>query len=148
MKILLTMFVLVGLLSCNDSEIDFTAQNEQEIQAFIKANNITAQKTETGLYYVIDEPGEGKQPNSSSNVTVAYKGYFTDGRVFDESKEGISFGLDGVIPGWTQGIPFFKEGGKGMLIIPSSLAYGNRGRSGIPGGAVLVFDINLIKVNE
>lgn len=107
-----------------------------------------AEKTETGLYYVIDEPGEGKQPNTSSNVTVAYKGYFTNGNVFDESKEGISFGLNRVIPGWTQGIPFFKEGGKGMLIIPSSLAYGNSGRTGIPGGAVLVFDINLIKVNE
>ncbi|WP_010177633.1 FKBP-type peptidyl-prolyl cis-trans isomerase [Aquimarina agarilytica] len=153
MKILLTLFVLVGLLSCNDSEnnsntIDFTVQNDQEIQAYIKTNNLDAVKTDTGLYYVINELGEGKQPASTSDVKVAYKGYFTDAKVFDENKEGVNFNLSQVIPGWTEGITYFKEGGSGILLIPSSLGYGNSGRPGIPGGAVLVFDINLIKVNQ
>ena len=92
--------------------------------------------------------GTGAQPTASSNVTVAYKGYFTDGNVFDESKaEGISFGLNQVIKGWTEGIPFFKEGGNGVLLIPSHLGYGSNGSGPIPGGSVLVFNVKLIKVN-
>ena len=67
------------------------------------------------MYYVINETGTGTQPTSSSDVTVAYKGYFTNGTVFDQSPEsGISFGLNQVIKGWTEGIPYFKTGGKGM----------------------------------
>ncbi len=81
-------------------------------------------------------------------MTVAYKGYYTNGNVFDQSKpEGISFGLQQVIKGWTEGIPFFKEGGSGMLLIPAHLGYGSFDYSSIPGGSVLIFDIKVIKVN-
>ena len=92
--------------------------------------------------------GSGTRPNSNSNVTVAYKGYFLDGTVFDQSdSNGISFGLNRVISGWTEGITYFKEGGEGLLIVPYNLGYGTKGRGAIPGGAVLVFDVKLIKVN-
>jgi len=147
------LFVLtISCLSDNgstvDTSIDFAAQNEQEILAYIAENNLDAQRSATGLHYVINEPGTGAQPDASSTVTVSYRGFFTDGRVFDESDEnGISFGLQQVIEGWTQGIPLFKEGGSGILLIPSSLAYGNSGITGIPGGSVLVFEITLITVN-
>lgn len=88
------------------------------------------------------------QPTAASNVTVAYKGYFTSGTVFDQSPSaGISFGLNNVIKGWTEGIPYFKAGGSGILLIPSSLGYGSSDYSGIPGGSVLIFDVNLISVN-
>ena len=61
---------------------------------------------------------------------------------------GIPFSLQTtLLAGWTEGITYFKEGGSGILLIPSSLGYGNNGRSSIPGGAVLVFDIALISVN-
>jgi len=96
---------------------------------------------------VINEPGTGARPISNSNVTVAYKGYFLNGNVFDQSQSGITIGLNRVIPGWTEGIQLFKEGGSGILLIPSNLGYGDRGSSSIPGGAALVFDINLISVN-
>ena len=86
--------------------------------------------------------------SSSSNVTVAYKGYFLNGKVFDQSNSGgISFGLNRVITGWTEGITYFKEGGNGVLLVPSNLGYGPNGSRSIPGGAVLVFDVKLIKVN-
>jgi FKBP-type peptidyl-prolyl cis-trans isomerase FkpA len=101
----------------------------------------------SGLYYVDEETGTGKNPNPSSTVRVAYSGYFIDGQVFDESNlEGITFGLNQVIQGWTMGIPFFKEGGRGKLLIPSELAYGSSPRSGIPANSVLIFDIHLIDV--
>ncbi|MFV8269121.1 FKBP-type peptidyl-prolyl cis-trans isomerase [Flavobacterium sp. GT2N3] len=150
-----TLLALVSLLfvSClSDNEaskpVDYTVQNEKEIVDYIAKNKLTATKTDSGLYYVVTEAGTGAQPTASSNVTVAYKGYFTNGNVFDESKaEGISFGLNQVIKGWTEGIPFFKEGGNGILLIPAHLGYGSNGSGPIPGGSVLVFNVKLIKVN-
>ena len=128
--------------------IDYEAKNEADIIEYIEENDLVANRTNSGLYYVINEEGTGTRPTSSSNVTVAYKGYFLDGTVFDQSDaNGISFGLDQVIRGWTEGIPLFKEGGEGILLIPSSLGYGLNGAGSIPRGAVLVFDVNLISVN-
>ena len=100
------------------------------------------------MYYVINEPGTGVQPTATSNVTVAYKGYFINGTVFDQSSaSGISFGLNQVIKGWTEGIAYFKTGGSGILLIPAHLGYGNYDYSGIPGGSVLIFDVKLISIN-
>lgn len=154
MKQIIVALVVVLFISCSsdkDSEqatIDYTEQNEKEIVAYIEKHNLTTQKSDSGLHYVINEMGAGEQPNVNSNVTVAYKGYFTNGNVFDQSDaKGISFGLQQVIKGWTEGITYFKEGGSGILLIPSHLGYGSRGTNGIPGGSVLVFDINLISVN-
>ncbi|UTN04238.1 FKBP-type peptidyl-prolyl cis-trans isomerase [Flavobacterium bizetiae] len=150
MKYLLTSLLTLTLfISCSkDDQKDYTAENDKEIADYIAKKNLTAHKTESGLYYVIDVPGTGTQPTAKSNVTVAYRGTFTDGTVFDQSSsDGLSFNLYEVIPGWTEGIPFFKTGGSGILLVPSRLAYGNDGRGKIPGGAVLVFDIKLIKVN-
>jgi FKBP-type peptidyl-prolyl cis-trans isomerase FkpA len=149
MKYILSALVLTLFMSCSkDKETDYAAQNEEEISAYIEKNNLTAQRSDSGLYYIINNTGTGVRPTATSTVKVAYKGYFTDGSVFDESSaEGISFGLNQVIKGWTEGIPYFKEGGNGILLVPAHLGYGSKGRGSIPGGAVLIFDIKLIKVN-
>lgn len=155
-KLLAALFSLTLFVSCvssekdtaSEPEKDYREQNEQEIKDYIAKNNLTAQRTESGLYYIINEAGTGKQPTASSNVTVAYTGSFTSGKTFDQSSSaGISFPLNQVIKGWTEGIPLFKEGGSGTLLIPSHLGYGSRGNSSIPGGSVLIFDVKLIKVN-
>jgi len=128
--------------------VNYATENDEEIQAYLAENSLEAQQSDSGLYYIIDEPGTDSQPTTSDNVTVAYKGYFTNGEVFDQSdSDGITFGLGQVIPGWTEGITYFKEGGSGMLLIPSHLGYGNSGRASIPGGAVLIFDVDLKSVN-
>lgn len=128
--------------------VNYVEENEADIQSYLSVNNLTSQISDSGLHYIINEEGDGENPTESDNVTVAYKGYFLDGAVFDESNtNGVQFNLQNVISGWTEGITYFKEGGSGVLLIPSSLAYGNAGISTIPGGAVLVFDINLIAVN-
>jgi FKBP-type peptidyl-prolyl cis-trans isomerase len=152
MKHLLTAVLALTLfISCSKDKaanVDYTAKNEKEITDYIAKNNLTAQKSDTGLYYVITNPGTGAQPTATSNVTVAYKGYFTNGNIFDQSNAaGISFGLNQVIKGWTEGIPHFKTGGNGILLIPSSLGYGNNTNGPIPGGSVLIFDVKLISVN-
>lgn len=158
MKYLLTSLLALTLfISCNSDKdtnkepqkTDYTVENDKEITDYIAKNKLTAVKTDSGLYYVINEPGTGTQPTATSNVTVAYKGYFTSGKVFDQSSAaGISFGLNQVIKGWTEGIPYFKTGGSGILLIPSHLGYGSFDYSGIPGGSVLVFDVKLISVNK
>jgi FKBP-type peptidyl-prolyl cis-trans isomerase FkpA len=151
MKYSFLAIIALLFISCsNDSEaqVDYSVKNEAEIQTYIKANNLDAKKTASGLYYVINEEGTGKQPTSTSNVTVAYKGYYTDKKVFDQSKTdaGVSFPLQKVIKGWIEGIPLFKEGGSGILIIPAHLAYGSDESRGVPAGSVLIFEIRLISV--
>ena len=141
------IFSILIFTSCA-KDTNFEPQTEEDIIAYIEANDLDVTRTNSGLYYVIDNGGSGARPTGSSNVTVAYKGYFLDGNTFDQSNDaGISFGLNQVIPWWTEGIKLFKEGGEGMLLIPYNLGYGINGRSSIPGGAVLIFDINLISVN-
>jgi FKBP-type peptidyl-prolyl cis-trans isomerase FkpA len=144
------LYIIISLLflvSCSEDK-SVEPQTEADIIAYIEANNLNATRTSSGLYYVIDKEGSGSRPTSTSNVTVAYKGYFLDGGTFDQSSDsGISFGLNQVIPGWTEGIQLFKEGGEGMLLIPYNLGYGLNARPSIPGGAVLLFDIQLISVN-
>lgn len=149
MKSYLYLFFSIALFaSCTSDDSNFKPQTEADIIKYIEENDLNASRSNSGLYYVITNEGSGTRPNSRSNVTVAYKGYFLDGNVFDQSdSNGISFGLNQVISGWTEGITYFKEGGEGMLLVPYSLGYGENGRGSIPGGAVLVFDIKLISVN-
>jgi len=123
---------------------------DQLIQDFIKKNNLNAQKTASGLYYVIDKKGNGKHATAADQVKVHYKGTLLDGTKFDSSydrNEPITFPLSGVIRGWTEGIPLFEEGGKGKLIIPSALGYGPNGAGGvIQPNEILVFDVELLQI--
>src|SRR6187551_555634 len=161
MKHLLSALVALTLLiSCNknkeatteetkepskEATVDNVAKNDKEITDYIAKNNLKAEKSESGMYYVINEPGTGAQPTATSNVTVAYKGSFIDGNIFDQSgPEGISFGLDQVIKGWTEGIPHLKAGGSGILLVPSNLGYGDNTMGPIPGGSALIFEVKLI----
>jgi FKBP-type peptidyl-prolyl cis-trans isomerase FkpA len=156
MKSYLQLFVFLFIFTscsknestCLNSDSNFEPQTEEDIIKYIEDNNLDANRTDSGLYYVIDNAGAGARPTSTSNVTVAYKGYFLDGTVFDQSgASGISFPLNGVIQGWTEGMQLFKEGGNGILLLPSNLGYGSRGSCSIPRDAVLVFDVKLVSVN-
>lgn len=140
--------VLVFEITVKAVYADYKEENEKSILKYIEENNLTASKTDSGLYYVINNEGTGTRPTSSSNVTVSYKGYFLNGTVFDQSgSDGASFGLNNVIAGWTEGIPYFKEGGDGILLVPYTLGYGEYGSGSIPGFTVLAFDVKLISVD-
>ena len=120
------------------------ADEEAQILAYAAANGITATKHSSGMYYEVVNPGSGAKPTSSSVVSVKYTGKMLNGTQFDQSLNPISFPLNGVIEGWTVGIPLIARGGKIKLIIPSSLAYGCNGRQPIPPNTVLYFDIELV----
>jgi FKBP-type peptidyl-prolyl cis-trans isomerase FkpA len=122
------------------------------LKDYIAKNNLKTQKTASGIYYTIDRAGNGKHATAADKVKVHYKGYKLNGETFDSSYdrgEPIEFPLSGVIKGWTEGIPLFEEGGKGTLLIPSHLAYGQNGPPGskIGPNEVLLFDVELLKIN-
>jgi peptidylprolyl isomerase len=107
--------------------------------------------TASGLQYKVLEKGAGEvHPTAKSNVKVHYHGMLIDGTVFDSSVDRgtpISFGLNQVIAGWTEGVQLMVEGDKFRFYIPSRLAYGNRATGKIPSGSLLIFDVELIAIN-
>lgn len=107
--------------------------------------------TASGLRYIVLKEGTGKMPSATSKVTVHYTGSFLDGNIFDSSVqrgEPIDFGLNQVIPGWTEGVQLMKEGAKYKFYIPYQLAYGEQGYPGaIPPKSDLIFEVELIKVH-
>ena len=105
----------------------------------------------SGIQYEVLKKGNGNRPTSESQVTTHYHGTLTDGTVFDSSverNEPIAFALTGVIKGWQEILPLMKEGGKIIAYIPPHMAYGNRTRDKIPANSVLIFEIELISVDN
>ena len=120
---------------------------------YLASKNLKAEKAACGIYYMIEKTGNGKHATASDNVKVNYKGTLLDGTKFDSSydrNEPAEFPLGQVIKGWTEGIPLLEEGGKGTLIIPSTLAYGANPPQGSPikPNSVLVFEIELLKISS
>lgn len=146
MKKILLLFVLALSFSCSDDEMDYTEQNEIDILEYLQDNNLNAQKTSSGLYYIIKSSGVGAFPSANSNVTLGYTGYFLDGKEFDKSTNA-TFNVRGVVSGFGEGVQLLKPGGSGIFILPSKLGYGNRGSGSISGGEVIIFDIDLISIN-
>jgi FKBP-type peptidyl-prolyl cis-trans isomerase len=118
----------------------------------VAAPPATAKKTSSGLAYTVLKPGTGKSPKATSTVKVHYSGWTKEGRMFDSSEDGepVSFPLDQVIKGWTEGVQLMKEGARYRFWIPGSLAYGdepNPMRPGAPFGQ-LTFDVELLAVEN
>jgi FKBP-type peptidyl-prolyl cis-trans isomerase len=120
----------------------------EEIEKMFANAKITA----SGLKYIVEKEGTGASPSATSNVTVHYTGKFLNGNIFDSSVQRgqpASFNLNQVIPGWTEGLQLMKEGGKSIFLIPPHLGYGANGFAGvIPPNATLIFEVELIKVNN
>ena len=110
----------------------------------------TFTQTPSGLQYRVLRKGDGRKPQATEKVKVHYHGWLEGGKVFDSSYnrgETISFGLNQVIKGWTEGMQLVSEGGMIELTIPANLGYGERGAAGvIPGGATLHFLVELIAI--
>jgi FKBP-type peptidyl-prolyl cis-trans isomerase FkpA len=106
-------------------------------------------RTDSGLIYRDLSAGTGPSPTASDAVKVHYRGTLINGTEFDSSyrrNEPAQFPLGGVIPCWTEGVQKMKVGGKARLVCPSDLAYGDAGRPSIPGGATLVFEVELLEI--
>lgn len=124
---------------------DFLAQNSSQ-------EGVTT--TASGLQYQVISNGtdaNAPSPSASDTVTVHYHGTFIDGTVFDSSVDGgepISFPLNGVIPGWTEGVQLMQVGDKYRFFVPSELAYGEAGAGPIPPNSTLIFEVELLGIEE
>ncbi len=128
-------------------------ENIQLGKEFLEKNSQAdgVQSTATGLQYQVLQAGTGTtHPTASDRVKVHYHGTMIDGTVFDSSVdrgEPISFGLQQVIAGWTEGLQLMVEGEKTRFFIPANLAYGNRAAGKIKPGSTLIFDVELLGIN-
>lgn len=131
---------------------DAGAHNLQEGQAFLTANGAKEGivTTPSGLQYLVLTAGTGASPNATDKVTVHYTGKLLDGKEFDSSVrrgQPATFPLNGVIPGWTEGVQLMKVGGKTRFFIRPELAYGDRGAGDVIGPqSTLVFDVELLAI--
>ncbi|HYV90440.1 MAG TPA: FKBP-type peptidyl-prolyl cis-trans isomerase [Chitinophagales bacterium] len=128
-----------------------TEQEAKTIEDYLAKNNLHAQKTPSGLYYIVEKQGDGKKVTLGDTVSVDYTGKLLDGTEFDSShKPGrtpytFKLGTNPVIQGWVEGLQLFNVGGKGLLLIPSPLGYGTRGNGRIPPNSILIFNVELMK---
>ncbi|MDP9499950.1 FKBP-type peptidyl-prolyl cis-trans isomerase [Bisgaard Taxon 45] len=114
-------------------------------QAFEKESGV--KKTQSGLLYRIEQAGTGEVIRPTDMVTVHYTGKLPNGEVFDSSRgKPVSFKLNQVVPGWTEGLQLVKKGGKIELVIPPELAYGEQGAGRIPPNATLHFNVEVVDV--
>ena len=166
--LILSAVLMAGMASCASNENKTTESEEtaapsygQQIKdnktlghEFLEQNakNDSVVQTASGLQYMVLKEGTGAKPGPTDEVTVHYTGRLLDGTVFDSSVERgepATFPLNGVIPGWTEGLQLMSEGSKFRLFIPSELAYGSKGAGDkILPNATLIFDVELIKVNK
>lgn len=141
-----------------NAEVRKNAQKKNELnkkrgEAFLveNAKKQGIQTTASGLQYKVNVEGSGVAPDKNDKVTVHYHGTTIDGVVFDSSVDRgkpATFGLNQVIPGWTEGLQLMKEGGKYTFYIPQGLAYGSRAQGKIEAFSTLIFEVELIKVEK
>ena len=143
-----------------DYQKEMDLENVREtksIEDYMAQKGIKGIKTKSGAYVSIETPGDQNMKADSGKIAyVKYKGYMqSDGKVFDtnmDSSKGqpggypVTVGTHGVIQGWDEALPYFGNGGKGKILVPSFLGYGPQGSGQIPGFANLVFDIEVVNV--
>lgn len=150
--IVVVIILVVFILFRNHQNKALAQENIQLGEQFLAKNKVAegVQETDSGLQYQILHQGEGtEQPSAKSTVTVHYHGTLLDGTVFDSSLvrgKPISFALNQVIKGWTEGVQLMTVGDKFKFFIPASLGYGNNAAGKITPGSLLIFEVELLAV--
>jgi len=148
--IIIALAIVYFNRSANNKKL--AAENIAKGEAFLEGNKAIEGiiETSSGLQYqVINKEDGTTQPTASSKVKVHYHGTLIDGTVFDSSVdrgEPLSFGLNQVIKGWTEGVQLMSVGDKYKFFIPSNLGYGNRSAGKITPGSVLIFEVELLEI--
>ena len=131
---------------------ELASKNKEAGEAFLAENaeKEGVETTDSGLQYEVIEEGDGEKPAAEDSVKVHYTGELLSGEVFDSSRERgepVTFKLEQVIPGWTEGLQLMPEGSRYKLYIPADLAYGQGGNQRIGPNETLVFDVELLEIN-
>lgn len=147
------IFILIlgiFVIGCKKDEKD---KEKELLTAYLQEHNITQSPTASGLYYIETLAGTGAQPVVGSWVAVHYTGFLIDSTKFDSSYDTgnpleFKVGSSSVIEGMDEGVRYMKKGGKATFIIPSGLAYGSSQTGSIPSYSTLIFNVELIEVQN
>ncbi|MBA6326805.1 FKBP-type peptidyl-prolyl cis-trans isomerase [Colwellia sp. MB02u-6] len=150
--LIIVLALIVSFFVRNNANREVAKVNAVLTADFLENNKqvVGVIETASGLQYQVLNPGQGEvHPMASTKVKVHYHGTLLDGTVFDSSverNEPISFGLNQVIKGWTEGLQLMVVGEKTRLFIPAELGYGNSAAGKIPPGSLLIFDVELLAI--
>ncbi|MBT4409399.1 MAG: peptidylprolyl isomerase [Bacteroidetes bacterium] len=145
-KIILSILAIGLLASVSCNKVSDWDEEMTKLDEYLLENNITAEPTYSGIYYIETLAGSGVPADGGDRVRVKYSGTFLNGNEFDSGEFEFTIGIGQVIRGWDEGINYMKEGGKAILIIPSNMAYGSSGSQSIPGYTTLRFEVELLDV--
>lgn len=148
MKSILFFLIPIALLSCRTYSDEDKAHFDKEIEAYIKSKGLKGlERSESGLYYRIDDEGSERKILFKDQVHFKYKGTLTNGKVFDDqTKEGQTFYVQELIGAWKEIMLEIGEGGKAFIIAPPQLGYGNHQLDKIPQNSILVYELEIVEV--
>jgi FKBP-type peptidyl-prolyl cis-trans isomerase FkpA len=137
---LLFAAVLVGCKTYNEEE---KKSFDGEIKTYLEKKGITCKRSDSGLYYTIIEPGEGRNIHFEDIVSFSYTGSFINGQKFDQQKKPVEFAVKDLIGAWKEIMLELKAGAKVFLVTPPQLGYGERELDDIPANSILVYEITV-----
>ena len=137
------LFILSSCKTYSDQEIE---EFDKEIQAYIKKNKLDLDASPSGLYFKITKEGEGRLIQYTDSVSISYKGKLFNGRIFDYTKEPLTFAVKGLISGWKETLLSCKQGSEVVMILPPQLGYGNHELDDIPQNSILYFEMKVWNV--
>lgn len=147
MRALLYLFVGLIFVGCKTYSDDDKKGFDQQIKDYLKQENIDCERSESGLYYNIIEPGEGELIQYKDLVSFTYKGTLLDGTVFDEQlEEPVEFKVNELIGAWKEIMLQLRKGGKAFLVAPPQIGYGDHQLNDIPQNSILVFEMEVVDV--
>jgi FKBP-type peptidyl-prolyl cis-trans isomerase FkpA len=148
MKYFTFAIITLFLVGCKTYSEEDKSKFDQKIEKFIAKSDIKYERSESGLYYYIENVGDGEFIKFNDEVSFTYTGKLLSGKTFDgmHKRTPITFEVSKLIEGWKEAFMYLKKGGKAKLIIPPTLGYGDNNLPDIPPHSILVFDIEIIDV--
>ena len=149
MKHFLFLFIALLFVGCKTYSEEDKSKFDQKIKKYIAKSKTKFQRSESGLYYHIENLGEGEFIKFNDEVSFTYTGKFLSGKTFDgmHKRTPITFEVSKLIEGWKEAFLYLKKGGKATLIIPPTLGYGDNNLPDIPPNSILVFEVEVIDVH-
>jgi len=142
-RLLFIASLLFIFASCNTYSEQELEGFDKEIQAYIKKNKLDLDASPSGLYFKITKKGDGRLIRYTDSVSISYKGKLLNGRIFDYTKEPLTFAVKGLIGGWKEALLSCKKGSEVVMIIPPQIGYGNHKLDDIPQNSILYFEMKV-----
>lgn len=142
-RLFLIASILLILSACKTYSDNDIEGFDKEIQAYIKKNKLDLAVSPSGLYFKITEEGSGRLIQYTDSVSISYKGKLFNGRIFDYTKEPLTFAVKGLISGWKETLLSCKQGSEVVMILPPQLGYGNHELDDIPQNSILYFEMKV-----